>query len=82
MQFLQWLKYQSLRRRRADYIARIVACTKQMNHDNVFVTLAEIRAILDLKFTVVCKMQDMMAELDVEIDGVTVEMTAHMRNVA
>jgi len=53
-----------------------------MNHDNVFVTLAEIRAILDLNFTVVCEMQDMMAELDVEIDGATVLMTAHMRNVA
>ena len=76
------LKYHSLRRRHEDYMARIVACTKQINHDNVIVTLAEIRAILDLNFTVVCEMQDMMAELDVEIDGVTVLMAAHMRNVA
>ena len=76
------LKYQSLRRRHEDYMTRIVACTKQINHDNVIVTLAEIRAILDLNFTVVCEMQDMMAELDVEIDGATVLMAAHMRNVA
>ena len=76
------LKYHSLRRRHVDYMARIVAYTKQMNHNNVSVILAEIRAILDLNFTVVCEMQHMMAELDVEIDSVTVLMAAHMRNVA
>ncbi len=76
------LKYRSLRRRHEGYMAQMAACVKQMNRDNGSAILAEVRAIVDLNFTVVCEMRRMMAELDVEIDDVTVLMIAHMRNVA